>query len=210
MLKYLFRGFRRPQPPASPSPRALPPPDVPVVALTPVPAEQRPKGDPISRADYALADERNDTVAADLEECFALIRARQHLSDAQRRVADGEFLVNMGVVEKFAYQELDFGPECTHHIPVKTLGQAFDKWVKASGRYEVSKASFARAMTRVLEWQGGHRSTIDGQDLFVGCRMTMRFAESIGFDSRVDASQEGKTRLGMGIGELSGGRMSPG
>lgn len=206
MLKYLMRGFRRTPSPPKPAPRALPNLNVPVTALVPVPSN-RPKGDPIAAADWLLTEETNDTVAAELEECFAMMRARQHIDQAQRRLADGEFLVSMGVVEKFANESLDFGPEKNHHIPVKSLAKAFERWVKASGRYEVRKESFVRAMTTVLEWQGGHRSVIDGQELFVGCSLTPRFVESMGSSPGVS---ESKDRLGMGIAELSGGRLLPG
>lgn len=191
MLKHLFRGFRqalRPSPPPQPETRA--------VALLPVP---RPPAALIRRDDYMLTQE--DNLKQDLEEAFAVLRARQHLSTAEKRRADGEFLVTMGVVEKFAYECLDFGPEQTHHIGVVALGKAFEQWLRATERYEVSKASFARAMTKVLEWQGGHRSTIEGNDLFVGCRLMADFTESLG------APKErfvGKARLGMGLAELFG------
>jgi hypothetical protein len=201
MLKHLLRGFAR-RPAAPPPRRALPAPAIPVTALVPVHPPMR-----LTRDDAALADEDTKLLAADLEEAFAIMRARQHIDDAQKRLADGEFLVTMGVVEKFAYDCLDFGPERTHHIEVVALGKSFEQWLRATGRYEVRKAAFARAMTSVLEWQGGHRSTIGGRDLFVGCRLSERFAESL---TKPNHRMESKARLGMGLTELSGGRPSPG
>jgi hypothetical protein len=202
MFRKLVNRFRSAPPP--PRRAALPAPEVPVIALVPV-ENHRQYAPPLSPADMALADESNATIESDLEQVFALMRSRQD-SILNRASRDGQYLIVLGLVEKFLYDNFDFGPEITHHIPAKTAYQAFESWLRATGRHHIHKTPFLRAATTVVEWQGGHRSLIDGQEVLVGCRLTPKFFELLNAPKpRFATAKDGKVRLGMGLEQLAGG-----
>lgn len=158
---------------------------------------------PLAAADAALVDE-TPTIEADLELVFAEIRAREAARDHQRRVSDGDFLMAMGLVEKFIYENMDFGPGRTHNISVGTAASAFEAWRKQLGFAAISKPGLARAMMVVMEWQGCHKANHSGKWLYIGAKLRDDFA--VQFAPRNMQGVQSKTRLGMGLAELSRGQ----